>query len=383
MKKWLPVTLLILLMVKLAVGQPIGGGPIGGGSGGGISACSDCAADFEAAGAVATHTADTTAVHGFSIQADCSGITSGFCLDSDDGILYSWDGDSVEVVAALSADSIAAAITSTGAAAILDVADSVTAGDSYTHFSTSADDDTVDELMAAIDTAFGVRCLESVFGTALEADDLGLSGTTLQLAAEVPHTDATETITGAWTLPNEKYTILTAVPGSPVTGVMYCFDNDTADPCDVAGTDDYCAFYDGADWVADHKTNGTKFFQSIPTPTLAASELNDNSDPHTLTADELKNTILTNSESTGADEWDFPARTEGWNFIFIKEADQNVTLDPNGTENWYFRTTNAAYTANGAGTSIVNTTAGKSTLTCFSTESAVFCTGDANWAQGT
>lgn len=30
-------------------------------------------------------------------RADCSGITSGACLDSDDGKLYVWDGDSVEL----------------------------------------------------------------------------------------------------------------------------------------------------------------------------------------------------------------------------------------------------------------------------------------------
>ena len=76
-------------------------------------------------------------------------------------------------------DTIAAAITSTGAAAILDVADSVTGGDNYTHFSTSADDDTVDELMAALDTALGIRCLESVFGDAI-GTGLTLDSTTLK-----------------------------------------------------------------------------------------------------------------------------------------------------------------------------------------------------------
>jgi hypothetical protein len=47
-----------------------------------------------------------------------------------------------------------------------------------------------------------------------------------------------------------------------------------------------------------------------------------------LIAAEVKNKIITNSESTGADEWDFPAIGEGWNFIFIIEAAQNVTLTP-------------------------------------------------------
>jgi hypothetical protein len=38
---------------------------------------------------------------------------------------------------------------------------SVTAGDAYSNFSESSDDDTIDELMAGIDTAFGLRALDS------------------------------------------------------------------------------------------------------------------------------------------------------------------------------------------------------------------------------
>jgi hypothetical protein len=121
--------------------------------------------------------------------------------DSNDAVDIAYGGTN-EITAAAAADMFGAAMTATGAAAILDIADSVTAGDSYSNFSTSADDDTVDELMAAIDTALGIRCLESVFGTALEADDLELSGgTTLQLAAEIPHIDVAQTITGNWELP--------------------------------------------------------------------------------------------------------------------------------------------------------------------------------------
>lgn len=116
------------------------------------------------------------------------------------------------------------------------------------------------------------------------------------------------------------------------------------------------------------------------TPTMLASELNDTSDPHTLIVSELKNTILTNSESTGADEWDFPARTEGWSFIFIIEAAQNITLDPNGTEQWYLNGTQLS-----AGEAIVNSapTVGESIM-CYSTESNVFCeSDDADWQEET
>lgn len=42
--------------------------------------------------------ADPTGGSGVPAQSDCSGITSGLCLDIDDGILYAWDSDSVEPV---------------------------------------------------------------------------------------------------------------------------------------------------------------------------------------------------------------------------------------------------------------------------------------------
>jgi hypothetical protein len=44
----------------------------------------------------------------------------------------------------------------------------------------------------AIQTQLDARALESVIGDAIEADDLELSGTTLQLTAEVPHVDAAQ-----------------------------------------------------------------------------------------------------------------------------------------------------------------------------------------------
>lgn len=114
--------------------------------------------------------------------------------------------------------------------------------------------------------------------------------------------------------------------------------------------------------------------------TLMAPELNDPTDPHLLVTTELHNTILSNGASVGADEWDFPARSEGWNFIFIKEASsQNVTLDPHGTECWLFRSNDLPYVLKGAGAPIVNNSVGRSTITCFSTEMAVYCTGDAGW----
>jgi hypothetical protein len=45
--------------------------------------------------------------------SDCSGITSGMCLDTDDGKLYSWDGDSVAVAGVLDFEPADSAIAKT------------------------------------------------------------------------------------------------------------------------------------------------------------------------------------------------------------------------------------------------------------------------------
>jgi hypothetical protein len=45
--------------------------------------------------------ADNLAASGVPAQSNCNTITSGLCLDTDDGYLYSWDGDSVGLVGVL------------------------------------------------------------------------------------------------------------------------------------------------------------------------------------------------------------------------------------------------------------------------------------------
>ena len=49
------------------------------------------------------------------MQADCSGITAGICLDTDNGNLYSWDGDSVELVGVLNWQPLDSDLTSLAA----------------------------------------------------------------------------------------------------------------------------------------------------------------------------------------------------------------------------------------------------------------------------
>ena len=115
--------------------------------------------------------------------------------------------------------------------------------------------------------------------------------------------------------------------------------------------------------------------------TMEIDELNDTSDPYLLTAAELAGpVILTNADTVGADEWDFPERAEGWSFTFVIEETNNVTLDPNGTEQWYL---NGSQMAEGEAIVNASPTVGEA-VSCFSTEEAVFCrSSDADWAEAT
>lgn len=47
-------------------------------------------------------TVDNLMKYLFNAQSDCSGITIGICVDTDDGIVYYYDGDSVEVLGTVS-----------------------------------------------------------------------------------------------------------------------------------------------------------------------------------------------------------------------------------------------------------------------------------------
>lgn len=76
-------------------------------------------------------------------QEDCSGITSGACIDTDDGIVYYYDGDTVEILGEVTFGQLAAANTwantqdFTGATVLLPA---ITLGDNgYVGFDATAD----------------------------------------------------------------------------------------------------------------------------------------------------------------------------------------------------------------------------------------------------
>lgn len=173
----------------------------------------------------------------------------------------------------------------------------------------------------------------------------------------------------------------TSAPASPVAGQLYCADETTWNPAGTSLGKGYCTIYDGASYILKWDEDGNDYANGIEVPTHLAAELDDddgtpNATPFVLIASELQGSILSNSGAVGAWEYDFPAQSEGWNFIYMIEAAQNVTLDPNGTEAWYMNGS-----ACGAGDPIANTspTVGES-VSCISTEGDVYCkSSDADW----
>jgi hypothetical protein len=124
----------------------------------------------------------------------------------------------------------------------------------------------------------------------------------------------------------------------------------------------------------------------IPVFDLVDSELNDTSTPHLLTTAELKNTLINSYNATPeAKEYDFPVANEGWMFTVVCGTTSNITLDPNGTEQWTLNGTAAS-----AGEALVNEacTVGES-ITCFSLETgastySVFCESKyTDWEEDT
>jgi len=219
--------------------------------------------------------------------------------------------------------------------------------------------------------------------------------------AAIVKSDEAETITANWDFTanpmadNEvandisldllKLSALTSAPGSPVAGRIYYADNDTWDPCNEAGTNNYYCIYDGADYKGIVDEDGNYLVSSICVPTYEEDELNDDTGDRLLTLAEIRGPFISNKGVGAAFHLDFPAHSsdDTWNVCLVKEEDQDFTVDPNSTEQWWFRNDNSAFSQLAAGENIVNTTNGRSTLCIKSTEDGVYATGDANWAEET
>jgi hypothetical protein len=89
--------------------------------------------------------------------------------------------------------------------------------------------------------------------------------------------------------------------------------------------------------------------------------------PFQLANPHLISSIISTAEATGAVEFDYPPRAEGWHHKIMVESAYAVTLDPNGTENWYLNGIQQ-----GAGVAIVLPGVVGIMATVYSTEDNVF-----------
>ena len=172
---------------------------------------------------------------------------------------------------------------------------------------------------------------------------------------------------------------LTAEPTGEYVGTMLLADS-TWDPAGV-GQDAIVLCTSTGDpgtWVALVGVDGT-WYTDIPLYVEQGATLEDTSSPHELTASEMMNTVISNADATGAEEYDAPAYSSGagWNVIFICEEAQNMIVDPNGTEQWYLNGTQGT-----AGQNIGNTACTKGeSMTCIGGIDTVYCkSGDSDWA---
>lgn len=179
-----------------------------------------------------------------------------------------------------------------------------------------------------------------------------------------------------------NFTLMTAAPGTPCDGCIYFADNDTWDPANIAGTNNYYVIYDGASYIAIFDEDGTFFISSIAVPTLEGDELNDTSSPHTLIERELKSTKLSNAGAGAPKTYTMPEHTtqDTWNLIVVCEDAQNIIIDPHANDTYTLNGTAAAQDEN-----ILNEacTAGES-IAIYSTEVGVYLESKyADWKEDT
>ena len=230
--------------------------------------------------------------------------------------------------------------------------------------------------VSAMDTLLAAKADESVVGTSLNSNDLVNTAGVLELQPEIPHTDEAITITGAWTLPYKKYTIMTSAPtgADKVVGQDYYADGATWNPCGLSGGIPYWVTLIDDDptdvYRALRDRDANFYFATIETPTLQEDEWNDEAGDRLLTVAELKNKIISNAGLSADTHFDIPAEAEGWFVTFIIEAAYQIDIHPNDSADWYLNGT-----VMGADEMISNSadTVGES-ITCFSTElGKVYC----------
>lgn len=188
-----------------------------------------------------------------------------------------------------------------------------------------------------------------------------------------------------------QLSILTSAPSSPSVNRLYIADNDTWDPCDIAGTVDYyCIYTTGSEYSAILMGDGSIPITSIELPSFSHyatgdATYNDTTTPHVLTSEEMKNSIITNAGATQDRVYTCQPAGFGYNFMPMVIAAYQMDIEPDGNETLWL---NGAQMAGGE--HIINAADTKGdVMSCWSVESGdgtyeIFCKSDnSNWAQAT
>jgi len=165
---------------------------------------------------------------------------------------------------------------------------------------------------------------------------------------------------------------LSSAPGTPFSGQTVCADGDNWQPGGTKqGTNDWLVVYRSSDttWLGIYDyTAGQHLTNNDPVAIFEGADLDDTSSPHDLLTSELEGTIISNGDATGAEAYNAPARTAGWNVEYKVEAAYAMTITPNGSEQWWLNGTQGT-----GGQTITCTGTVPASMVCDSTDRGVYC----------
>lgn len=275
-------------------------------------------------------------------QADCSGITNGICYDTDNGNFYYWDGDSVEQVTA-GGDMLKATYDADEDGDI-DPAAGGLGADLTT--------DNANKALVVNGTGDGYTVATKMNATGTAQDEILVSGAD-------PYTFAPVAIA--------EQEIVGRVTGGHVDGIPID-DTPEDSSAKVASSK---AVYDQA--------------AALRFKSLAVADLGDATTPSVLTATETTNTCISNYKASGADHvFTLPAAHINGNVIFMVGDEFQVDIEPASGAALYLNGTAMAAdehiqnTSDTLGTRIVGFVSNiNGTLTW------MFYSGDAEWVEAT
>lgn len=280
----------------------------------------------------------------FVSQANCATITEGFCVDSDDGLLYFYDGDSVESVGAvvsvntesgavtldagdidlvdagslITGTEVEAALQENRTAINLNTAKVTYPGDAQQHELNILVDATVST--TELNLLDGITTLSGSNTGDAAADDTAYNATSwdsnTDAATKNALRDKIETISAGDTLPAGTDGQFVQYDGDDE---LVAVDTLTGIGFNALGTHSNLLFDTGVDFIS-------LVFESI-----SIANLDDTTTPSVLTVNESTGKVISNYKSSGSDHvFTLPAAHSHGNVIFQIGDEFQVDVEPYG-----------------------------------------------------